>query len=83
MKTCRIYSELPDDQTNDQYSIIVPVCDECVAKRQQMGEKSGIVQIEEYDPNYGDICEFCEKSLDEELAEKEGNNENIFSLFQE
>lgn len=66
MKTCKIYGRLGSDRTDEQYPT-VNLCDECVSGEQSLGENSKIINIDEYDSAYGETCEFCQITVEEEL----------------
>jgi hypothetical protein len=69
MKTCTIYGDLSSDRTSDNYPT-VQVCDECCEADEKQREDKQIVTEGPYDPSFGDTCEFCEKTFDEEQLEK-------------
>jgi hypothetical protein len=65
MKTCVIYGDLSSDSAGEQYPT-VPVCDDCVAAQQAREDESALVSVGEYDDSFGDTCEFCGVSAEEE-----------------
>lgn len=69
VKTCTIYGDLTSDRAGDNYPT-VQVCDDCVEDDEKLQEDSQIVIADEYDPNLGDTCAFCEKTYKEELQEQ-------------
>lgn len=69
MKTCIIYGNLASDSTAENYPT-VQICDECALADEKREENAQIVSTGKYDPSFGDICEFCDKTYEEELHEK-------------
>ena len=68
MKSCTIIGDLSSDKSSENYPT-VPVCDECVQENEDAGENSGIVSAESYNSIFGDKCEFCGKTVEEENTE--------------
>lgn len=73
MKTCMIWGDLSSDRASEQYPTVT-LCDECV-DAEEAGEESQIVTVGEYDPSFGDTCEFCDKTEEEESGAKESEEE--------
>lgn len=69
MKTCTINGDMSSDRTNENYPI-VQVCDECCKTDEKLKEDQKIISIGKYDPSFGDSCELCDKTYEEELQEK-------------
>jgi hypothetical protein len=69
MKTCTIYGDLSSDSAADNYPT-VQICDECVEADDKRQEDAQIVSSGEYDPSFGESCEFCDKMYEEERQEK-------------
>lgn len=65
MKTCVIYGDMASDRAGENYPT-VNVCDACVEGHQAAEEDNRIVSVEAYDPDYGDVCYFCDTPADEE-----------------
>lgn len=68
MKTCTISGNMNSDRTSENYPT-APVCDECVAKSEAQTDESAIVLVGAFDPTFGTVCAFCEKTLEEEETE--------------
>lgn len=68
MKTCTIWGDLTSERSSENYPM-VPVCDDCVNSNEKAKEESGIVSVHDFDKSLGDTCEFCRKTLAEEMAE--------------
>jgi hypothetical protein len=61
---------MSSDRTSEQYPTVA-VCDECITLQNAAGENRQIVgNPDDYDPYYGDQCHFCDKSKEEEEAER-------------
>lgn len=69
MKTCVIYGDLSSDSAADNYPT-VQICDECVEADAKKQEDAQIVSAGKYDASFGDSCEFCDKTNEEELQER-------------
>ncbi len=69
MKTCTIYGDMQADSAAEQYPT-VPLCDDCVAEDAKAGENHQIVTKKSYDPSYGDTCDWCSTTAEEEAAAK-------------
>ncbi len=67
MKTCMIYGDLSSDRASEQYPTVI-LCDECASAEESLGEDSKIVSMEEYNSDFGDTCEFCQITAEEEAA---------------
>ncbi len=67
MKTCTIYGDLTSDLAGENYPT-VQVCDECLEAEIKQQAKSKIVSTGEYDPSFGDTCEF-----EEVMGSRRGN----------
>lgn len=67
MKTCMVWGDMSSDRASEQYPSIT-VCDDCLAADQSSDEESQIVTVSEYDPGFGNACEFCGKTQEEEKA---------------
>ncbi|MNO70124.1 hypothetical protein D3C76_609960 [compost metagenome] len=65
MKTCTVYGDMQADSAADQYPT-VPLCDGCVAEDNNAGPDHQIVSQQGYDPAYGDACEWCGTTAEEE-----------------
>jgi hypothetical protein len=59
---------MSSDRSSENYPT-VQICDQCVEADEKQRENAQIVNVEEYDPSYGDTCEFCDKTYEEELQE--------------
>jgi len=73
MKICQIAGDMSSDHASDQYPT-VPLCDACVQDdAEASGEDSdpAIISTSEYDSSYGDTCEFCGKTVEEEAEEQD------------
>ncbi len=68
MKTCVIFGDLSSDSASENYST-VSICDDCVDEDKKAKDDSQIVSMGAYNPNFGDTCEFCGKTYEEELQE--------------
>ena len=68
MKTCKIYGDLTADRADDIYPT-VQFCDACAKRDNERGEGNAIVEVLGYDPSYGDECDNCKKTLEEEMEE--------------
>lgn len=68
MKTCTVYGDLQSDSAAEQYPT-VPLCDSCVAEDNKASPDSQIVTQEDYDPAYGDTCDWCSTTAEEEAAD--------------
>jgi hypothetical protein len=71
MKTCVIEGDLSSDSAADQYPT-VPVCDDCVETDDKAGANHIIVSKGEYDDSFGDTCEICGTTAEEEEEAKAG-----------
>ena len=69
MKTCTIYGDLSSDSAVENYPT-VQICDECADLDAKLREDAQIVTSGTYDSSYGESCEYCEKTYQEELEEK-------------
>ncbi len=69
MKSCTIFGDMSSDKSRENYPTVA-VCDDCVAADKEAGEESQIVTVSAYDSSDGETCHFCDKSLDDEDAEK-------------
>ena len=69
MKTCTIYGNMSSERTSDNYPL-VQVCNECIKLNDARKENSKIVSENGYDSGFGDTCEFCGKTLEQELDEE-------------
>jgi len=67
MKTCTVYGDMQSDSAADQYPT-VPLCDDCVEQDSNAKENSQIVSEQDYDESYGDTCEWCGTTADEEAG---------------
>nr|WP_294552622.1 hypothetical protein [uncultured Rhodopila sp.] len=71
MKTCTIWGDLSSDRASEQYPNVT-VCDSCVERRQAKGEEPPILSVDgRYDSYHGEVCHFCQKTKDEEDAERQ------------
>lgn len=68
MKTCVIFGDLASDSSADNYPT-VQICDRCAELDQARKENSQIVTTGEFDSSFGDSCEFCDKTYEEEQKE--------------
>lgn len=66
MKTCTIFGDLSSDRAGENYPT-VQICDECFEADEKRQEDQQIVTADKYDPSFGDTCEFCGKTHEEEL----------------
>ncbi|MCD5977039.1 hypothetical protein [Pseudomonas quasicaspiana] len=65
MKTCMISGDLFSDSAAEQYPT-VNLCDECVADDAKREGEQHIFEQGEYQPDYGETCEWCGKTDEEE-----------------
>jgi hypothetical protein len=69
MKTCMISGDLSSDSAAEQYPTI-NLCDDCVAEDAKREDNQHIFQEERYDPDYGDTCDWCGRTTEEEAEAK-------------
>lgn len=67
MRTCTIYGDMQSDSAAEQYPTVT-LCDSCVAEDKKAGPDSQILNEENYDPAYGDTCDWCSTTAAEEAA---------------
>lgn len=67
MKTCTVYGDMQSDSAADQYPT-VPLCDDCVEQDSKAKENAQIVTEQAYDESYGDTCEWCGTTAEEEAG---------------
>lgn len=65
MKTCVIMGDMSSDRTADNYPTVV-LCDSCAEDEEAKEENSLLVSVGDYDPDFGDTCEFCDKTVADE-----------------
>ena len=65
MKTCTIFGDMQSESTVDQYPTVT-LCNDCVEQDSLSKEDSQIVTLGDYDESYGDSCEWCGVTAEEE-----------------
>lgn len=65
MKTCVVFGDLSSDSATDQYPTI-QICDDCLENY----DSEYIQNTVDFNPMYGDSCEFCPKTKKEEEQEQ-------------
>ena len=68
MKTCTISGNLSSDSAAENYPT-VQICDECHEADKKLKGDTKIVSSGEFDASFGESCEFCDKTYEEELQE--------------
>lgn len=69
MKTCMVWGDMSADRASDQYPSVT-VCDDC-AEVHSVGSEdqdAAIISVGAFDPSFGDVCHFCDKTKEEEEA---------------
>lgn len=67
MKKCTIFGDMQSERTADQYPTVT-LCNDCVKQDRSSNEDSKIVTLGEYDKSYGDSCEWCGVTAEDEDA---------------
>jgi hypothetical protein len=67
MKTCTIFGNMQSDSTAEQYPTVT-LCNDCVEQDALAQEESQIVSQAIYDDSFGDSCDWCGTTADEESA---------------
>lgn len=65
MKTCTVFGNMQSDSTSEQYPT-VNLCNDCIEQDTQADEDHQIVCQGAYDEYFGDRCEWCGASIEEE-----------------
>lgn len=65
MKTCTVFGDMRSDSTSEQYPT-VNLCNDCIGQDAQAGEDHQIVCQGAYDAYFGENCEWCGISIEEE-----------------
>lgn len=68
MKTCVINGDMSSERSSENYPT-VQVCDECLTADEERKEDQQVVSVDEYDASFGNTCEFCDKTHEEEQQE--------------
>jgi hypothetical protein len=70
LKTCVILGHLASEHTTDNYPL-VQLCDECFGADAEQVEGALVISSSKYNPDYGDSCEFCDKTYEDERLENQ------------
>lgn len=65
MKICSVFGDMQSDRTAEQYPTVT-LCNDCVEQDSLAKEDSQIVTLGEYDESFGDCCEWCGITAEEE-----------------
>lgn len=68
MKTVTVYGDMQSDRASDQYPMQT-WCDDCVERDSQRRENARIVSQQAYNPVYGESCEECGNTAEDEAGE--------------
>lgn len=75
MKTCTIFGDMQSERTADQYPTVA-LCNDCIKQDSLSDEDSQIVTLGDYDESYGDSCEWCGVTAEDEQAAVTDNSLN-------
>lgn len=67
MKTCTIFGNMQSERTADQYPTVT-LCNDCIKQDSFSNEDSQIVTLGDYEKSYGDSCEWCGVTAEDEQA---------------
>lgn len=67
MKTCTVFGDMQSDRAAEQYPTVI-LCNDCVEQDAQDDEDHQIVSQGAYDESFGDTCEWCGTTVEEEGA---------------
>ncbi|EMJ4935765.1 hypothetical protein N5C93_01940 [Pseudomonas nitroreducens] len=67
MKTCTVFGDMQSDRTAEQYPTVT-LCDDCVEQDALSKDNRQIVSMGDYDDSFGDTCEWCGTTTEEEGA---------------
>ncbi len=67
MKTCTIFGNMQSDSAAEQYPTVT-LCNDCVERDARAKEDRKIVSQGAYDGSFGESCEWCGTTAEEEGA---------------
>ena len=67
MKTCTVFGDMQSDSTAEQYPTVT-LCNYCAEQDALVEEDHLIVSQGTYDKSFGDSCEWCGTTAEEEGA---------------
>ncbi|EMO9850647.1 hypothetical protein [Pseudomonas aeruginosa] len=67
MKTCTVFGDMQSDSTAEQYPTVT-LCNNCVEQDALSKDDRRIISLGAYDESFGDSCEWCGTTTEEEGA---------------